>query len=203
MTRVGSFLHCPIAALAHCLILTVSLAVAASAQTTTYTVTIPEPEHHWLQVEATFSALGAAPLKAFMSRSSPGRYALHEFAKNVFWVEAFDGRGQALRSTRPNPYEWDVAGHDGTVRLVYRVFGDLVDGTYLAVDTTHAHMNMPATFMFDLDRQDRPMRVTFTPPAGATGRSRRSSTRPPIRSLSPRPIFSTSWTARRSSRTSC
>jgi hypothetical protein len=85
----------------------------------------------------------------------------------VFWVEAFDGRGEALRSTRPNPYEWDIAGHDGTVRLLYRVFGDLVDGTYLAVDTTHAHMNMPATFMFDLDRQDHPMRATFTPPAGS------------------------------------
>jgi predicted metalloprotease with PDZ domain len=142
----------------------------ASAQTAevSYRVTIPSPAQHWLQVEATFPALGSAPLRVFMSRSSPGRYAVHEFAKNVFSFEAFDGQGRALRATRPSPYQWDVAGHDGTVRVIYKVFGDLVDGTYLAVDDTHAHMNMPATFMFDVDRQDRPMRVTFTQPAGAS-----------------------------------
>ena len=159
--RVGNaFRHCLMA-------LALIIASEASAQTITYRVTVPEPQHHWLQVEATFPNLGTAPLRAFMSRSSPGRYAVHDFAKNVFWLEAFNGRGQALKSTRPNPYQWDVAGHDGTVRLVYKVFGDRVDGTYLAIDSTHAHMNMPATFIFDLDRQDRPMQVTFTPPPGS------------------------------------
>lgn len=147
-------------------VLVLLLARAASAQTVSYQVTMPEPAHHWLQVEATFPDLGTAPLRAFMSRSSPGRYAVHEFAKNVFWLEAYDSRGRSLRATRPNPYEWDVAGHDGAVRLIYRVFGDRVDGTYLGVDMTHAHMNMPATFMFDRDRQDRPIRVTFSPPPG-------------------------------------
>jgi predicted metalloprotease with PDZ domain len=136
-----------------------------------YRVTIPAPAQHWLQVEAIFPVLGDAPLRAFMSRSSPGRYAVHEFAKNVFSFEAFDGAGRALNATRPSPYQWDVAGHDGTVRVVYRVFGDLVDGTYLAIDDTHAHMNMPATFIFDVDRQSRPIRVTFTPPQGSSSLS--------------------------------
>ncbi len=151
-------------------LLLLSPAGAAEAQTITYHVTIPEPAQHWLQVEAIFPDLGRTPLRAYMSRSSPGRYAVHEFAKNVFWVEASDSQGRALRYTRPNPYEWDVGGHDGSVRLVYRVFGDRVDGTYLGIDVRHAHMNMPATFMFDLDRQDRPLRVTFTPPPGSTWR---------------------------------
>jgi predicted metalloprotease with PDZ domain len=143
--------------------------VWAHAQTapTTYRVTIPEPEHHWLQVEATYTGLGTTPLRARMSRSSPGRYAVHEFAKNVFWVEAFNGRRQKLSFTRPDPYEWDVAGHDGTVKLVYKIFGDLVDGTYLAVDTTHAHMNIPATFMWANGFDDKAINVTFTPPAGS------------------------------------
>jgi predicted metalloprotease with PDZ domain len=146
----------------------VLLSTSASAQTVSYHVTIPEPQHHWLQVEAVFTDLGAAPLRAYMSRSSPGRYAVHEFAKNVFWAEAYDAANRPVAITRPNPYEWDVAEHGGAVRLVYKVFGDLVDGTYLAVDATHAHMNMPATFMFDRDRQDRPVRVTFTPPPGSS-----------------------------------
>ena len=36
----------------------------------------------------------------------------------------------------------------GTVQLRYTIFGDRCDGTYLAVDATHAHMNTPATFVW-------------------------------------------------------
>jgi predicted metalloprotease with PDZ domain len=104
-------------------------------------------------------------LEARMSRSSPGRYAIHEFAKNVFDVHAFDGHGTELKTTRPNPYQWNVAGHDGTVRIAYKVFGNHVDGTYLAVDDSHAHMNMPATLMWARGFDMRPVRVTFQPPA--------------------------------------
>src|ERR1051325_2173207 len=83
-----------------------------------YKVTFPEPEHHWLQVDVTFPQLGTTPLRARMSRASPGRYAVHEFAKNVFWLEAYNARGQKLDAVRPDPDEWDVAGHDGSVRGV-------------------------------------------------------------------------------------
>ena len=133
----------------------------------TYTVTFPEPEHHWMQVEVTFPNLGTAPLQARMSRSSPGRYAVHEFAKNVFSVEAFGGKGQKLQATRPDPSQWTVAGHDGTVKLVYKIFGDHADGTYFGVDTTHAHLNIPAAFMWAVGLEERPIRITFTPPAGS------------------------------------
>ena len=78
--------------------------------------------------------------------------------------------GKELALARPNPYQWDVAGHDGTVRITYKIFGNLVDGTYLAIDTSHAHMNMPATLMWARQLDDRPARVTFTPPAGSNWR---------------------------------
>jgi predicted metalloprotease with PDZ domain len=146
-------------------ILCVLAAVPAAAQTPiTYRVTFPEPEHHWLQVEMTVTELGAQPLRARMSRSSPGRYAVHEFAKNVFSVETFDGKGARLTAERPGTDEWRVAGHDGTARIVYRIFGDHPDGTYMGVDTTHAHMNMPATFMWAMGLESRPVRITFAPP---------------------------------------
>ena len=101
-----------------------------------------------------------------MSRSSPGRYALHEYAKNVFDVRAVDGKGKPLAVTRPNPYQWNVTGHDGTVRMTYKIFGNHVDGTYLGIDSTHAHMNIPATFMWARGFDMRPVRVTFVQPAG-------------------------------------
>jgi predicted metalloprotease with PDZ domain len=143
---------------------------AAQAAPIDYRVTFPEPEHHWMQVEMTVSGLGGTPLRARMSRSSPGRYAVHEFAKNIFWFEAFDGSGRPLTYSRPGVDEWRVAGHDGTVRVVYRIFGDQIDGTYLGVDTSHAHINMPAAFLWAAGLETRAMRVTFVAPAGSNWR---------------------------------
>jgi predicted metalloprotease with PDZ domain len=101
-----------------------------------------------------------------MSRTSPGRYAIHEFAKNVYDVRIDNGAGAALKVDRPNLSEWDVSGHSGTVRVRYRVFGDRTDGTFLAVDPTHAHMNMPAALMWARGLENRAVRVTVDPPAG-------------------------------------
>ena len=148
-------------------LLALAIAAPALAQAPiTYVVSFPAPEHHYAQVEVTFSDLPDRPLEARMSRSSPGRYALHEYAKNVFDLHASDGSGKPLRVVRPNPYQWNVDGHDGTVRIAYKVFGDHVDGTYLGIDTSHAHMNMPATLMWARGLDMRPVRVTFSPPHG-------------------------------------
>ena len=132
-------------------ILTLTLPLAAQQggpAPVVYKVSFPAPEHRYAVVDVTFANVPAGALQARMSRSSPGRYAVHEFAKNVYDVQAFDGKGKELKPTRPNPYQWDVAGHDGTVRITYKIYGDLVDGTYLGIDTSHAHMNMPATLMW-------------------------------------------------------
>jgi predicted metalloprotease with PDZ domain len=117
-------------------------ASAGAQEPVVYRVTFPAPEHHYAEIEVTFSGVPSAPLEARMSRSSPGRYAIHEFAKNVFELRAYDGKGAELAPTRPNPYHWDVAGHDGTVRILDKTFGRTVDGTYLAIDESHAHMGL-------------------------------------------------------------
>jgi predicted metalloprotease with PDZ domain len=140
--------------------------VAWAQEPVSYRLTFPAPEHHWMQVEATFAGLPSGTLQVRMSRTSPGRYALHEFAKNVFDVRIRDGKGTALTAARPNLHQWDVSGHDGTVVVTYRLYGDRVDGTYLAIDSTHAHMNMPATLMFARGLDSRSARVTLVPPSG-------------------------------------
>jgi predicted metalloprotease with PDZ domain len=140
---------------------------AAADAPIAYDVSFPEPEHHWMQVQVTFSNLPSQPLDARMSRSSPGRYAVAEFAKNVFAVAAFNGRGDALAYTRPDADVWRVAGHDGTVRIVYKIFGDHANGTFFGVDTTHAHLNIPAVFMWATGHENDPMRIRFSVPAGS------------------------------------
>jgi predicted metalloprotease with PDZ domain len=59
-----------------------------------------------------------------------------------------------------------VSGHGGGVTVKYKIYGDRVDGTYLAIDTTHAHINMPAAIMWAHGLDDRPATLTFLPPAG-------------------------------------
>jgi predicted metalloprotease with PDZ domain len=148
-------------------LLVLLLAAPATAQAPVeYILSFPEPHQRWMLVDVVFPDVPAGPLQVRMSRTSPGRYALHEFAKNVFAFEATDSAGTVLPVTRPNAHQWDVAGHDATVRVRYRIYGDRVDGTYLGVDSTHAHINMPAALMWARGFDRHPARVTFVQPAG-------------------------------------
>ena len=129
-----------------------------------YRVSFPEAGHHRVDVEVTFTGVPAGTLAVHMSQTSPGRYALHEFAKNVYAVRADNGAGQPLPIERSSPSQWNVSGHSGTVRVRYKVFGDRLDGTFLSVDATHAHMNIPASLMWARGLEDRPVRIAFDAP---------------------------------------
>jgi predicted metalloprotease with PDZ domain len=141
-----------------------------AAEPIRYRVSFPEPQHRWMQVEATFPDVGTGTLELRMSRSSPGRYSLHEFAKNVYDVHAFGADMREIATTRPDPYGWNVSGHGGSVTVRYKVYGDRVDGTYLGIDQTHAHINMPAAMMWAHGQDDRPIAIAFEQPAGAAWR---------------------------------
>jgi len=129
-----------------------------------YRLSFADYVRHLVDVEVVFTDVTVDPLEIHMSRSSPGRYALHEFAKNVFDLQITDGAGRRLSPVRPNLHVWRVAKHGGTVRLRYRLFGDRIDGTYAGIDGTQAHLNPPATLMWARSLEDRPARLTFVPP---------------------------------------
>ena len=141
---------------------------ALDAQSTVeYDISFPNFHQHEAHVVATFRGVkSGSPLEARMSRSSPGRYALSSFAKNVYDVTATDGRNRPLAIDRIDSHGWRVRGHDGTVRITYTVWGDRTDGTYLSVDHSHAHVNMPATFMFSPDLETAPITLTIHPQPG-------------------------------------
>src|SRR5687767_8723265 len=133
---------------------------------TRYTLAFPNAVHHEAQITAVFSGIESPVLEARMARSSPGRYALHEFAKNLYAVKAENSKGEKLEITRPNPHQWNISGHDGTVKITYTLFGDRADGTYAGIDETHAHLNAPATFLYAHGFEAKPSKVTFEIPAG-------------------------------------
>lgn len=143
---------------------------ASAATEVDYTISVPEPARRYVQVSAVFPRSAGAPLDIHMSRSSPGRYALHDFAKNVFAESAADATGRALTLERTALDRWTVPAGEGPVRFSYRVYGDTINGTYLAVDETHAHMNVPATLAWARGLEHLPARVRLVPPAGRTWR---------------------------------
>ena len=138
------------------------LSLVQAAPPVSYEVTFPNAAHHEAEITVTFSGVGAAPLAVWMSRGSPGRYAVHEFAKNVYNLRASNGRGDPLAVVPETPYSWTVAGHDGTVRIRYTLFGDRGDGTYAQITSVNAHLNAPATFLWARGLEARPVRVTFS-----------------------------------------
>ena len=142
-------------------------ASASAGQSVRYEVSFPNHMHREAEVTVIWTDLPPTVLQVRMSRSSPGRYALHEFARNVYSVRAEDGAGRVLDVNHPDPYGWDVEGHDGTVRFSYTLYGGRTDGTYTGIDASHAHLNMPATFVWARGTENRPISIAFSVPRGS------------------------------------
>ena len=142
-------------------LLFLGVAISLQGQTNRYTISFENALHHEAEITASFPQLDPGTLSVRMARSSPGRYALHEFSKNVYNFKATDGKGKPLKINRPNPYQWDISGHDGEVKISYTLFANRGDGTYAQIDETHAHLNIPATFMYATDLSNRKIEVDF------------------------------------------
>jgi len=145
-------------------IITTFLFVKLNGQTSNnFEISFKNAVHHEAEIHAEFSELKGDVLSIRMSRTSPGRYAIHEFAKNVYGLSAFDGKGRKLNILRSDPSQWDIQGHDGTVKVVYTLFANHGDGTYAQIDETHAHLNIPASFIYAPAYADRPVQIKFNP----------------------------------------
>jgi predicted metalloprotease with PDZ domain len=132
-----------------------------------YQVTFPNARHHEAEVAVTFTQVPNQPLRVRMSRSSPGRYATHEFAKNIYHIKATNGQGKPLVLVRIDPDSWEIPFPEPTVKVTYTLFGNLTDGTYTDIDVIHAHLNMPATLLWAKGWEKQPITVSFLPPAHA------------------------------------
>ena len=133
------------------------------AQNISYSIGFENAVHHEASIDISYKNLKGNSLLVQMSRTSPGRYAIHDFAKNVYNVKAFNSKGEALEIKRLSPQAWEVLNHDKTVHISYTLFANRADGTYSQVDETHAHLNIPATFMYAPSLSDNPIEITFKP----------------------------------------
>jgi len=143
----------------------IALAVVAQAQNEiTYEVSFPNIAHHEAEISMRIDNLPVAPLKFRMSRSSPGRYATHEFGKNIYQVKALDAAGKPLSVQQTAGDEYLISKPGKAVKISYTLYGNWIDGTYAAFDESHAHMNMPAVFIWPVGYDARPRTVQFNYP---------------------------------------
>lgn len=143
--------------------------IGLQAQTIRYEISFRNRIHHEAEVHILYTGLPAGkPLEMRMSRSSPGRYATHEFSKNVYNIRVSDGAEKPLTYQSAAPWQWVVTpGADGTVHFRYTLFGDRIDGTYAGIDLYQAHLNIPATFAWARGLDKTPITVEFKVPDGA------------------------------------
>src|ERR1700737_3292831 len=94
-----------------CLVLTVS------AQRISYIVAFPNLAHHEARIQLVASDIPSKTAVFRMSRSSPGRYATHEFGKNVYDVKAFDQQGKPLPIGRIDGDVYEVSHNTGYIRI--------------------------------------------------------------------------------------
>ncbi len=147
-----------------CLLLGLLSALAIYAQKTVYQVSFPNAIHHEAHIALTVSGIPAKPAVFKMSRSSPGRYATHEFGKNVYDVVAKDQNGNILQINRIDGDVYEVPKHKDSITVSYTLYGNYAHGTYAAIDPESIHLNMPAVFMWMKGMEEAPIEISFDIP---------------------------------------
>ena len=127
-----------------------------------YSLDLTNVAQHELDITVDFPAVGTDVFTVRMPQSSPGRYAQHNFAKNVYDLTAEDADGQALDVHAAGIGVWQIAGHGGAVTLHYTLFANGGDGTYAGIDDQKLHLNMPACFIYGEKLNDRPILLDIT-----------------------------------------
>jgi predicted metalloprotease with PDZ domain len=137
--------------------------VAGHPATITYSLDLAKVQQHELDITVNFPAVRPGIFRVRMPQSSPGRYAQHNFAKNVYDLKAYGADGNEIAVHQEDIATWVVAGHGGAVKLTYTLFANGGDGTYAGIDDRKLHLNMPAAFLYGEQLNDRPVMLTINP----------------------------------------
>jgi len=142
----------------------------ASGQSLSYRLSFEERTRESMTVELTIDGVRGPFLDLRMSRSSPGRYGPHDFAGRVSDVEISSLDGVTSSARRTGAGIWRIEQPGSSLRVRYRVSGSRIDGTYFAIDDTHAHINIPATLMWARGLENAPVTVRFDLPEDSSWR---------------------------------
>lgn len=125
-----------------------------------YTFDAPNKAHHEAEITLTVAGAKGDSLEFVMSKSSPGRYATHEFAKNVYNIKAVDENNRPLTVVKKTTNVFKVKNAK-SVKISYTLFANRADGTYAGIARNGFQLNIPATFMWVRGNDKAPIQVEF------------------------------------------
>ncbi|HEV7994241.1 MAG TPA: hypothetical protein VGP25_20625 [Gemmatimonadaceae bacterium] len=132
-----------------------------------YRVAMPDPASHLYDVAIDVDGVRGSSLALQLPVWSPGRYARMDFAKNVQELRVTTADGRPLAWDKTDGSRWVVkTGGASRVRARYRVFADLLSGTFSVLDTAHANWNGASLFMYVEGHKPDPVTLDVEPPNG-------------------------------------
>ena len=146
----------------------------APAYKISYTLSMTEPASHVFRVRVEVEGLaGAGHVDFQMPRWSPGRYAVFDFAKNVYGAEAMGpcASGErcgtkGYRVERIDTQTWRVAAPPPQLTFSYNVYADDLSGTFSQLDARHANFNGASVFVYVVGHKHDPVTLKVGAPAG-------------------------------------
>ena len=132
--------------------------------TITYKISFPNEVHHEAEISLRLENIQSEELTVIMSKSSPGRYAIHNFGKNIYNLKAYDDDNTNVSIQKSEPDVWNLAGVNTTINISYTLFANHADGTYSSIDTEFANLNLPATLLWVKGMERIPVKVIFNLP---------------------------------------
>lgn len=131
-----------------------------------YTLTLDNPERHLFLVEIELDTGGAASIDIEFPAWSPGRYFIYDFARNVQQLSARAGRTKlAVDKVAKGTYRIATDGQE-RVRIAYRMFGDMLSGTFSQLDDRHASVNGSSVFGYVVGRSTETIQLDVVAPDG-------------------------------------
>lgn len=147
------------------IILILFVNAAAAQDTIQYNISFPNAVHHEAEISILLNDVQQDKVTAVMSKSSPGRYAIHNFGKNIYNLQAIGSEGELTNMKRKSPDSWEISGFGESLTIGYTLFANHASGTYAGIDANFANLNMPASLMWIKELADKPVKVTFKIPA--------------------------------------
>ncbi|MFP3873777.1 MAG: M61 family metallopeptidase [Thiohalophilus sp.] len=124
------------------------------------------PEAHLFRVRCCIEQPDPDGQRLSMANWIPGSYMIRDFARNVVWLNATDGKQAPVTVEKLDKASWQAAPCEGPLYIEYEVYAwDLsVRGAHL--DTGHGYFNGTSVFVAVDGQRDRPCRIDIAPPAG-------------------------------------
>ncbi|MEO7734496.1 MAG: PDZ domain-containing protein [Kofleriaceae bacterium] len=130
-----------------------------------YAIRLAAARHHLVDVELRFE-VDAATVELTMPAWCPGSYLIRDYARFVRDLEVVGDDGARRTATKRDKTTWTVdAQHTRALTVRYAVYGHDLTVRTNHIDSDHAFLHGPATFLYPSHLRAAPIDVTITTPA--------------------------------------